>query len=157
MLSRYLYFLGTLLLTLFVPSLTLQLFTPFLVYIFYRCSKGEALGWSLGCGLILDLLSPHTTLGLFATNYVSVTALLYDRKQHFFIDNLSTFPLMTFIYSSLSTLILALFVQVPLSLPLIATDFILLPLADALIALICYTLPYMYLGPKRRRGEDYFL
>ena len=157
MLNNYIYFFITSLIILLFPSVVLQLFAPFLVFIFYRSSKMEALWWSVACGLVLDLLSPHTTLGLFAFTYAVTTALLYDRKQHFFIDNLSTLPLMTFMFSVLSTLILALLVQIPISLPWIATDLLLMPLGDAFIAFFCYTVPYWQLAPKRRRGEEYFL
>lgn len=157
MLNSYFYFFVSTAVVLLFPSIVLQLYAPFLVFIFYRCSKIEALWWSLACGLVLDLISPHTTLGMFAIIYVFSTSILYDRKQHFFIDYLSTFPLMTFLYSITSTLVCALWVQIPISIPWIFSDLILLPLGDAVIAFTCYTLPYLRFGPKRRRGEDYFL
>lgn len=157
MLNSYFYFFVTTAIVLLFPSILLQLYTPFLVFIFYRCSKMEALWWSVACGFILDLLSPNTTFGMFAITYVVSTAILYERKQHFFIDYFSTFPLMTFLYSVLSTFLCALWAQIPISIPWILSDLIVLPLADAVIALTCYTLPYARLGPKRRRGEEYFL
>lgn len=117
----------------------------------------RALWGSVGCGLIEDLLSPHTPFGLFAFIYAITTYFLYDKKQHFFIDSFSTFPLMSFFYSILSTALLALIVQIPLSPAWVMSDLVLLPFGVSLIAFIGYTLPYWAFGPTWRRGEEYFL
>ena len=155
--TNILYFGLTLLATLYFPQLGASLFPPFLVYTFYRNPKMTALGWSVTAGLIPDLLSPHTPFGLYPFVNVLTTLFLYDKKQFFFIDNLSTLPLMTFFFTLLNTALLALFAQIPLSLSWIAGELILNSLIVSLVSFILYTIPQNFFGPKRRRGDEYFI
>ena len=156
MLTKLSLFVATSLIILLFPALNCQLFSPFLVFIFYRDSLMKALAWSLAAGFVLDLFAYGLHFGFLPVAFALSTLLLYDKKRHFFYDNLSTYPIMTALFSSLSTLILALLSSIPLSLSWAASDLVLMPLLDALFAFILYTVPFVIWGPKRRRGEEYF-
>ena len=151
------YFVLTLLVELLFPSIGEALWAPFLVDTFYRKNKINALIWALAAGILPELLSPHTPFGLFSLVYVMSTFLLYDKKQYFFIDHLTTLPLMTFFFSAISTLLLALLVQLPLSLSWAASDLIFRPFLIGIISFLLYTLPQWFFSPKRRAGKEYFL
>lgn len=156
MLINYLLFFATAAVTLFFPSLNIQFFSAFLVFIIYKESLTSALTWAIFAGFILDLTAYSLHFGFLPLSLALTTLLLYDKKRHFFLDSLTTFPIMTTLFSSLSTLLLALFAQIPLSLNWIASDIILMPLLDGIAAFLVYTLPFIYFGTKRRRGEEYF-
>lgn len=113
--------------------------------------------WTLSAGIFLDLMSPGTRFGLFSLIMLIATWVLYGRKQRFFFDSLSTFPIMSALYSALVYLMLGIATQVPLSTSWMLSDLILMPLLDAFVAFIGITLPLWILGPKRRKGEEYFL
>lgn len=150
-------FVVTALLFFLFPTYNVMVFAPFLVTIYYFKAFSSCLWWSFAAGFVVDLLSSHTPLGLHAAVFCLATAYLYDKKQFFFVDNLSTFPLMTTFFSFLATLLLALMSGIPLSLDWVISDLVLMPLADALFAFVCYTLPFSWFRPKRRAGHEYFL
>lgn len=141
-----------------LPDLRVLFFAPFLVYSFYHQTKEGSLWLALLCGLIIDLLSAHTRLGFYALNYCLTTNLLYRQKKHFFADNLSTLPIMAFIFSALSTLIQAILLYafgqgMILSLDWIAIDLIWLPMLDALYAGIAFTLPSLLRGYRYKARQ----
>lgn len=97
-------------LSLVIPSFRPLYFAPFIVLTLYRCPLNQTLWWSIGCGLLIDLFSSQTRLGIFALNYCLTTFLLSSYKTHFFEDRPSTLPMMTFAYAALSNMLqLALF------------------------------------------------
>lgn len=139
-------FLVAFTLMLFIPSTHLLFFAPYLILCLYKSSMRAILWNSVACGAILDLFSSSPHFGLTAVNYTLTAVLLYPQRLNFFVDKISTLPLMTSFFSLLSTLLhllLLLCVGHPRSLHfhMIFTDFIAMPIADGLYALLCFTLP----------------
>lgn len=149
--------LCTLLCPLFFPKYHLFFFVPYLVVCFYRHSRFAVLWRAFGCGVIIDLLSSGPFFGFSSLNYCFVSFFLFGQTRNFFEDKLSTLPLMTFLFSFLSTglsLILALFFGngYPLSGVWIVTDLIGMPFADATYALLVFSLPFQLVyGLKKIR------
>lgn len=144
------------------PSLHVMAFAPCLVILFYQKPLLTCLWIASICGLLVDLLSSHTHLGLYALNYCLVTAVLYGQQRHFFADRPSTLPLMTLFFSTLSTLFQGVFLYIfekenIFSWPWIAADLIVLPVLDSIYAFVCFLLPAVCFGRKPRKGKDYFL
>lgn len=159
-------FFFSLLLTLTIPSLfpliKLSFFAPFLIICMYKESLSTTLCFGLCCGLILDLLSSYPRLGMHALNFCLIILLLYPQKRYFFADSLTTLPIMTFLFTSLSTLIIAFLTYSfesnrLLSWKWAATDLLIMPAVDAAYAYSCFILPGLIFGKPRRRGKDYFL
>ncbi len=159
-------FLISLLFTLFspilLPSARLMFFAPFLIVTFYQRPLKICLLWALFLGLLIDLLSSYHRFGITAFNYVLCAFILYPQKRHFFADRLSTLPLMTFCFSTLSLFVHYLIQQafekpLPFSWHWMATDAIIMPLFDAANAFIFYIAPAVLIGGRPRRGKDYFL
>lgn len=138
----------------FFPRLHLFYFAPYLVFCVYRYSR-LGLFWRASlCGIILDLLSSTTHFGLSSLNYCFVAWILYGQKRNFFEDKLSTLPLMTFVFSTLSTgfsVLLALLFgnSHPLSWQWVASDLFGMSLADSLYALL-FSLPFQLVYALRR-------
>lgn len=146
---------GTVVGPIFFPRVHLFYFAPYLVICLYRHSRIALLWRACLCGVIIDLLSSGSLFGLTSINYCCVAFLLYGQTRHFFEDKLSTLPLMTFLFSLLSTGFLAggaLFLQrgYPLSWIWVATDLIGMPIADALYALLVFSLPFQLIYEIRK-------
>lgn len=142
------------------PSWRLTFFAPFLIILYYKLTFYQTLGFAFFCGLIIDVLSSYHHLGLHATAYCATTWILYTQKRHFFEDRLSTLPLMTAFFSLCFTVFLLILSftfekGIPLSWPLMFTDFLFMPLCDALYAFILFTLPAIFMPRTPRR--EYFL
>lgn len=152
----------TLITPVIVPGLILNFFAPFLILIYYKKSFLKSLWASFFCGLILDLLSPFSRLGLYTVNYCLTTSFLYSQKKNFFEENLSTLPIMTFFWSILSSVIQVVLLYIfekgiMVSMGWVVTDLILMSLVDAFYAFAFFILPFLFMGQKPRRGSDYFL
>lgn len=158
-------FLAVIALSLFLPALfpffKIQYFIPFLIILIYRKSFIFCLWASMGCGLVLDLLSPHDRIGLYAITYTMTTGIIFRQKRHFFADSLTTLPLMTLLFSIISTAIQALlfsFFQkaIILNLGWIIKDLVFFPLLDMVFAFMVFILPFALFGKPIRKGKDYF-
>lgn len=152
---------ATLLAPAALPSLKLNYFAPFLVIVYYQKELPVCLWISLICGLIIDLISSHSLLGIHALVFTATTWILYNEKRHFFADSITTLPIMTFFFSILSTLIQAPLYyifesKIPLAWQWAMTDLIIMPAADALFAFAVFILPALAMGKRPRRGTDYF-
>ena len=123
------------------PSVRLLFFAPCLVIFYYQRSLLASLWASLICGFIVDTLSCTPQFGIYALNYCLCTAFLYPQKRNFFADSISTLPLMTLLFSLLSTTIDGIFNIYSLSWHWFVTDFFLMPFGDALYALCIFLLP----------------
>jgi cell shape-determining protein MreD len=159
-------FLSALALTLFVPvvfpTLKLVFLAPFLIVLLYKKPLITCLWGSLICGLILDILSPHTRLGLYSMNFTLTTGILYAQRRHFFADKASTLPIMTFFFSVISTVIQGVLLNTfegpfQISWGWLFSDLIVMPLMDASYAFLIFILPYLLFGKPVRKGKDYFL
>ncbi len=139
---------------LFFPHCRLFYFAPYLILTFYKQTRFAVLWRALGCGLVIDLFSSTPYFGLTALNYTLVCWILYSQRHNFFEDKPFTLPVMTFLFSVLSTLtatILFLFFAhpVPLSLKWLFTDLFWMPLLDAGYAL-GLSLPFQITYKLRR-------
>jgi hypothetical protein len=151
-----------LVLPVFLPSLRLLFFAPFLVLIYYKRPLSHCLWIAFGCGLFMDLLAPFPRLGILALNYCLTSLIVYRSKAHFFEDGLTSLPVMTFLFAEVSTLIqiilLKVFATAPtLSLYWVGTDLIVMPLADALYAWIWFAFPAHLLRRRPSRTSAFFL
>lgn len=159
-------FFLSLLLTLGMPSIfpmiRLFFFAPVLIIAMYRYSLISTLWLGLFCGLILDLLSSSSRLGIYSMSFYIALVLLYPQKKNFFADSLSTLSIMTFAFSSISTIAAALILYIVdidniFSWRFILCDVFLMPLADAFYSFCVFTLPAWLFGKRIRSGQDYFL
>lgn len=149
---------------LLLPKLHLFYFAPFIILSFYQLSRIALLWRALLCGVIVDLLSSGSLFGMSSLNYCIVSSLLYGQKRNFFEDKLSTLPLMTFLFSlfsSLVELVSGFFSNhhYPLSPSWMMTDLLGMAGADALYALLFFSIPnslissifrFYFLKTKRR-------
>jgi rod shape-determining protein MreD len=154
--------LATLFIPAFLPALRLQFFSPFLIIAFYKKPLIHCIWLSFACGLIVDLISSHARLGLYALDYSLASILLYNQRRNFFPDNLSTLPLMTFFFSCLSTLLLIMIdymleASLTLSWQWALTDLLAMPAFDSIYAFLVFILPPLLIGKRPKRGSDYFL
>lgn len=148
--------------TLFFSTTRINFFIPFLIIAVYQRSLPFCLLCALGLGLIIDLLSSYNRFGITSCNYFLCTFILYPQKRHFFADRLSTLPLMTALFSTLSLSLHYLIQQafekpVPFAWEWLATDGLIMPLMDASTAFLVYTVPALLIGRRPKRGKDYFL
>lgn len=159
-------FIFCLLLTVITPSLfpyiRLSFFVPFLIIACYKKTLPSCLWIALTCGLIIDLLSSHTRLGIHALNFCITLIILYPQKRIFFSDSLTTLPIMTFLFAATSSIIMAIMLYSlemhnVVSWHWVFTDLIMMPAADAIYAFFCFILPALLFGKPIRRGKDYFL
>ncbi len=146
----------------FFPLLRIQFFSAFLVILLYNKPLIKCLWASLWCGCVLDLLSSQNHLGLHALTFTVTTWIFFSQRRHFFADSLSTLPLMTFLFSlvstTLQTLQLAVFEHhLHLTKTWLLTDLLLFPLMDALYAFCFFVLPFYLFGTPIRKGKDYFM
>lgn len=143
-------------LTLLFPKL--NFFIPLIVFYFYRLDRYTILWLGFFAGLFYDLLAFDAPF-IHILSYTIAIYILYPQKQNFFIDSISTYPILTFFLSSLQTLLLVAFngFEIPLTLPFIWNDLILYPLGDSLIAFFLFTLPQIAWGPPVKTGKDYFI
>ena len=139
------------------PHLKLAFFVPFLVLMLYHTLLRHALWTALACGIIMDLLSSHPRLGLHALTYCATLTILYKIKRQFFVDQWTTLPLMTYIFSAVATLMqimILLFFSPSLSISWqwILVDVGLMPFLDAIYALIWFAYPAWLLKRCPRRS-----
>lgn len=158
-------FLFTLLLTLYgsviAPKIHLLYFAPFLVILLYQKSRIASIYIGMACGVITDLFTSGTRLGIYACVYAMTVSILYGRKRYFFGDSLTTLPIMTFFFSCISTFLLAAFLYIfehrnIVSWAWTISDLFIMSLEDALYAFSIFILPFWLIGKRPRRGQDYF-
>jgi hypothetical protein len=135
---------------LFLPTYFnwhLCFFAPSLALSFYRLAPFKCWLLSIACGLIMDIFSTSPLFGLTSVIYFATSLFLQKQQRHFFEDKLTTLPLMTLLFSALSTLFFILWYAMtsPFSVNLesLATDLLLMPACDGIYALITCTLPLL--------------
>ena len=134
-------------------------FSPYLAILYRRSGWIKALWIATLCGLILDLLST-SPFGLHALQMLLVTIFLY-RLRIFFVDKPIGLASYTALISLTSTLFsrFALIVcdlPLPFTLKGFLTDFILMPIGDALYAFLFFSCPFI-LCQLLRKLYFYFL
>jgi hypothetical protein len=143
------------------PSFRLMFFIPYLIVLYYKQSYVKCLWGAFICGLIIDLLSSKTPLGLWSLNYAVTSIVLYKQRLNFFGDRQSTLPIMTFLFSVISTSlqwfsILIFESQFLPGMNSVLTEFVAMPFFDALYAYSFFILPWVIFYPLPRKGTDYF-
>lgn len=139
------------------PTIKLLMFSPFLAIVYPRFSIEKTVWIATGCGLILDLLCSELRFGIQAVTLAMTTLVLSKHKHHFFEDKPLSLCLSTLLISLTSTLIQWLLLPLSgfsfiLSWTLVATDLILLPIADALYAFLCFYLPLLCWAHIQKMG-----
>lgn len=137
------------------PQLKLKFFVPFLILAYYQRDLLGSLRYSFFCGLLIDLLSGPTKFGLYALTYTLTTALLYSQRLNLFADNAMTLPIMTFLFSLVSTVLEVCLLYIfgkptPLSFHWFFSELLIMPLADTLYSFLVFILPFYLFG--RRSG-----
>lgn len=140
------------------PFLHLSYFSPFIALALYKKSKTQLLGYSLAVGFILDLLAT-APFGFWSINYLLSACVLLYLKPFFFEDKFMTLPLVTLLFSQISTLfyIMAIhfFLQkLSINFSWILTDLVAYPIFDAMFALVAFSIPMRILKkwlPKKRQ------
>lgn len=135
------------------PQLKLKFFVPFLILAYYQRDLLCSLRYSFFCGLILDLLTAPTKFGLYSLSYLLTTILLYPQRLNLFADNMMTLPIMTFLFSALSSLFELCFLlifgkPIPLSFQWIFSELLIMPLADTLYSFLVFIFPFYTLGRR---------
>jgi len=143
--------------TVLSPTWRLSPFIPFLAILYMRCGFVKALWLAALCGLILDLLNSELRFGLCAVTYTLVTLIAYRQKRHFFDDKPLALSLYTALISCIATLVHFLFLyfaEKPFSKggKWILSDFFVMPLCDAALAFVWFTLPIMLYSYVQRVG-----
>ncbi len=141
------------------PQARLTFFAPFLALMLYKRPLLHCLWYALGCGFIMDLLATEGRLGVYAMTYAVTTWVLFQQKRHFFEDRITTLPMMTLLFSILSTLFLMTTLKgmgypLKLSLHWIVSDLVVMPLADAVYGLVWFALPAYLLRRRPGHGRD---
>ena len=139
--------------SVFFPYLHLSFFAPFIALTYYAATLSKALWISVGCGLILDLISSEFRFGLYTLTFVLATLLLYSQKRHFFEDKPLAFSLFASVIAAVLTFLQFILVHlfdrgVPYSALTLFTDVILMPAVDGLYAFLWFTCPirlYIYI------------
>lgn len=137
---------GLLFFPLFLPMLHLNVLAPFLALVCYRRSLLQGLWIACGCGFLLDLLSNGPVgLSCWVASLAMVPTFFF--KHLFFEDKLSTLSFVTFFFSLFFTLFQTLLSPffggaLHLSAAFFCTDFLFMPLLDAVGALCLYSLPF---------------
>lgn len=147
-------------LTLAYTFPSLIFFAPFLILSFYKCRQLTCLWWALVCGLVIDLLCSHSRFGIHALNYCLITQLLYPQQRHFFVDHLTTLPLMTFFFAILSTFLHVLLSyifgeEIQLSSEWLKHHLFLFAIHNSFYAVLAFTIP-SFLLPKLRRQRHLY-
>lgn len=143
-----------------LPSLRLHFFAPFLIILIYKKNRTFCLWTAFICGTIFDLFGSYQHLGLWAFNYCLTIWILYPQKRNFFEDRLSTLPIMTLLFSFLSTFFQILLLEtfeshLSLSFTWVLSELLFMPLMDALYAFLLFTLPSFFLFKPNK--HEYFL
>ncbi|MES2122561.1 MAG: hypothetical protein V4492_07280 [Chlamydiota bacterium] len=148
--------------TLFFPHIRLLTFSPFLALTYNRTSLVSAMWIASMCGLILDLTSSELRIGTNALNFCITTLFLYRQKKHFFEDKLLALSLFTALISTVSTVVQLFLSSIfgrafRLTVKLLFTDLIAMPLVDAVYAFLWFSCPILLYAHCKRVGLRHIL
>lgn len=138
--------------TLF-PNFVILGFAPFLALIVLTCHFRKCLTLSLIAGAILDLLS-NDPMGVHALNYALIPCIFFRYKRFFSYDQPLHLSLFTLFISFTSTLI-QLFIlflfdrRIPFTGEWVLGDLVLMPIADAVYALVWFAYPLKFFQKGR--------
>jgi len=143
-------------LPIFLPTLKIIYFAPFLIFTFYRNSKKNCLWLALICGFILDLFTIKMHFGIYALNYTLTVYLLFNLKNFFFEDSLTTLPIMLLIFTYTSVFVQLILLNILTSESLISwgwftTELIISPIYNLLYGVIAFALLFFFLPNKLKK------
>jgi rod shape-determining protein MreD len=138
---------------LFTAPFPILPFSPYLAILYRRSSFIKSLWVAALCGVLVDLLTDRP-FGLYALNLTVVTFLFY-RLRVYFVDK----PIGLASYTAILSVNVTLFSRIlfslygqslPLTFKGIATDLLVMPLADSLYGVLLFSLPpHLYHLGKR--------
>lgn len=139
-----------------LPNLRLVYFAPAFIYLLYSRKEANSLIFCLLIGVISDLFSAYTPFGLYVLVYLLAYHTLRVIKHFFFFEELISLPILSYIFSMITTLYLGIFIQSSSKLSLfslswIFSDLFLYPLIDALYAFLFHAIPLHYLVRIHRK------
>ena len=142
LLALFMTFFGS----IFFSNIRLITFAPFLAIAYNRLSFPKTLWLSFGCGLIIDLLSAEQHFGLYALNFVIVSAVLYPQRRHFFEDKSTALSFFTAIIAAVSTILQLVLVHLfdvgmLVSWKTFLSDVVGMSLLDGIYAFLWFTCP----------------
>jgi hypothetical protein len=161
--SSFVAILMTLLFPSLVSNIEINTLAPIVIILLYHRTMMTTAWSALLLGCLLDVVHASPRLGFFGTSYLLSCFVIASLRRYFFKEALSTLSIMTCLFALLLALlqpILALLFELPAfpcTLRWIATDLVLMPLADALYAFVFFSLPHFiytrYCSVKRRMSS----
>lgn len=144
-----------------IPQIALLPFCPFLSLAILRSSSAKALWLSCLSGAILDLASSDP-MGVYALGATLTTFVLFRFKNHFLSEDpfhISVFSaLFSFTTTFLTLLLLFLFDRrVEIQGRWVLTDFIGMPLIDALFAFVWFAAPLVLFSKLKKMWDLFWL
>lgn len=144
-----------------IPQIALLPFCPFLSLAILRASSTHALWLSSLSGALMDLVSSDP-MGVHALSYTLTSSLLFRFKKHFLSEepfHLSLFSaLFSFISTFLTLWLLFLFDRrVEIQGRWILTDFIGMPIIDALFAFVWFAAPLVLFSKLKKMWNLFWL
>lgn len=139
--------------TILFPSFILLAFSPWIALVVLKCSFHRCMIYAMISGSILDLFS-NDPMGVHALNYTLIALTLYRYKRFFSYEMPLHLGLFTFLVSFTSTLlqIFLLFLfdrRIPFAGEWVFGDLVIMPLADALYAIIWLSYPLKFFEQGR--------
>ncbi len=153
----------SLFMTLIVPnvfvSLRLLFVVPPCIFALYIFSSKNALWTAFLLGCFLDAIQYTPLFGMLGLCFLLTQIFLLRLRQFFFQDLLSTLFILTFLFSSISTLLKGVFILLlgfsnPFTISWILSDVLFMPCVDAIYAFICFSMPITWLQRRRMRGGE---
>jgi rod shape-determining protein MreD len=139
------------------PSLRLFAFSPFFAFLYHRTPLHVSLWISALSGLLIDLISSETRLGSYALISSLTTLVLQNKRHRFFEDKPLSMGIFTVLISAVATVIQWISSpffgkSIRLSLGLFCTDFVLMPLCDALYGFVLIYCPMLLFAYVKKVG-----
>ena len=131
--------------TILFPDFVILAFAPWIALVVLTCSLPKCLSLAMLAGSFLDILSDDP-MGVHALNYTLIACFAYRYRRYFSYDQPLHLSLFTLLLSFGSTL-LQLFLlflfdrRIPFTGEWIFGDLIIMPLADAIYALLWFAYP----------------
>lgn len=125
------------------PKVQIQYLIPYLIVGIYYRPLAFNLWHAAFCGCFLDLFSSEPRFGIHALSYTATLYMVTGLRRQFFEDKLSTLPILTLLFSSISTLIHTLLIAVACQMPTylqnpqwIMSDLCMMPVIDGVYAFL---------------------
>ena len=153
----------SMIMTLVLPNLFLPLrilyVVPPCIFALYIFPPRKALWTAFFLGCFLDALQFSPRFGMIGLCFLLSQILLLRIRRFFFSDLLSTLFILTFIFSSFSTLLKGVFVTLlgytsPFTISWILSDICFMPFVDAVFAFVCFSLPLIWFHRRRTTRGD---